>query len=130
MKNLLLDVYNWFIGKEEPKKDNFITAEDAFLRSMNLKKQTKKECKLKLIKEIQRQIRMDTSISWQKMCLIDTFQNPQEKEVLPEVAEYFDSKGYLVELKNGDDYSETNILIINWQRGNIFKEDSHKEEAE
>lgn len=73
---------------------------------------------------------MDISISGQRMCLIDTFQDPQEKEVLPEVAEYFDSKGYLVDLKNGDDYSLTNILIINWQRGNIFKEESNRGEAE
>ena len=129
MGNIILDVYNWLVGKEE-KKDTFLTAEEAFLRSMNLKNQTKKECKEKLIKGIQRQIKMDTSIPGQMMCLIDTFQDPQEKEVLPEVAEYFDSKGYLVELKNGDDYSLTNILIINWQRGNIFKEEPHREEAE
>jgi hypothetical protein len=129
MGNVILEVYNWLVGKEE-KKDTFLTAEEAFFRSMNLKNQTKKECKEKLIKEIQRQIKMDTSVSGQRMCLIDTFQDPQEKEVLPEVAEYFNSKGYLVELKNGDDYSLTNILIINWQRGNIFKDEPNREEAE
>lgn len=129
MSNIILEIYNWLTNKEEPK-DTFLTAEEAFLRSMNLKKQTKKECKDKLIKEIQRQIKIDTSMAGQRMCLINTFQDPQEKEVLPEVAEYFDSKGYLVELKNGDDYDTTNILIINWQRGNIFKEEPNREEAE
>lgn len=126
MGNIFIEIYNW-LNKEEPK-DNFLTAEEAFLRSMKLKKQTKKECKDKLVREIQKQIKFDTSMSDQRLCLINTYQDPQEKEVLPDVAEYFDSKGYQVELKNGDDYDITNILIINWQKGNIFKEDMRKEE--
>ena len=37
------------------------------------------------------------------------------KQVLPEVAEYFRSKNYKVDLHNDENYKDVNVLIINWQ---------------
>ena len=122
-----MELFAWIINwlKSEPKKEEFITADEAFQKALAMKNQSKKEFKERLLKEIQKDIKFDVSgpSASRKLCLVKTYSDLQSMEVLPEIAEYFVDKGYDVDLKNGDNYNETNILIISWQNRQMFKEE-------
>ena len=121
---LLNDIFNWILGKEK-KEETFWSAEEAFQKALNLKKQSKTICKNALISSIQREIKFDVASANGKhqMCYVNSYQDPQILEVLPEVAEYFAELGYDVDLKNGEGFNITNILIINWQHRSVFREE-------
>lgn len=122
-----MELFAWIINwlKSEPKKEEFITADEAFQKALAMKNQSKKEFRERLLKEIQKDIKFDVSgpSASRKLCLVKTYSDLQSMEVLPEIAEYFVDKGYDVDLKNGDNYNETNILIISWQNRQMFREE-------
>ena len=124
MENILRQILEFFTGKKK-NEDTFYTADEAFRKSLEIKNSSRAEFKKDMIRYIQREIRYDISsvTSCKRFCIVNLYQSTAEKEVLPEVAEYFREKGYEVDLKNGENYNETNILIVNWQNRNMFREE-------
>lgn len=106
--------------KNREKKDDFIDASDAYLKSTYTEQYTKEELKEKLIADIKRQIKSDVRLN-RTYINVTTYSGYREKQVLPEVAEYFKTRNYKVDLHNNEDYSDTNVLIINWQNNENFK---------
>lgn len=116
-------IYNWLMQKKvEKSEENFIRADEAFIQGLDLKHQSRKEFEKKLLKRLKQDIKYDIQVS-RNFCLVKTYSDLQSKEVLPEVAEYLSKEGYDIDLKNGEDYSSTNVLIINWQNKKLFKEE-------
>lgn len=115
----LLAWINKFFKKQH--KDEFITANEAYIRALNMKKQGREAFKSQLLRRVKKEI--NTSSLFGDLCYVSNFSDLQSKEVLPEIAEYFIGRGYDVVLLNGDNYSETNILIVNWQNQQIFIEE-------
>ena len=122
-----MELFAWIINwlKNEPKKEEFITANEAFQKASDMKNQSKADFKNKLLNDLKRDIKYDVSgpNATRKLCIVRTYSDLQSMEVLPEIAEYFVDKGYDVDLKNGDNYNETNILIISWQNRQMFREE-------
>lgn len=112
-------IFNIF-NRNRDKRDDFIEASDAYLKTTYNEQFTKEELKEKLIADIKRQIKNDVKLN-RTYINVTTYSGYREKQVLPEVAEYFKTKKYKVDLHNDDDYSNTNVLIINWQNNENFK---------
>ena len=112
-------IFNIF-NRNRDKRDDFIEASDAYLKTTYNEQFTKEELKEKLIANIKRQIKNDIKLN-RTYINVTTYSGYREKQVLPEVAEYFRTKKYKVDLHNDDDYSNTNVLIINWQNNENFK---------
>ena len=121
MENILKQILEFF-GKRVEKEDTFYTADEAFRKILEIKQTNRDEFKKSIIKILKREILFDIN-SIKKYCIVNTYSSLAEKDVLPEVADYFREKGYDVDLKNGEDYNETNILIISWQNRNLFREE-------
>lgn len=119
---MIEEVWNWLSGvKQKPKEEEFMSADEAYRKSLGLKEKSREDFKKALIKNIQRSIKDGVIRYNNEMCFVSTYSSSREKDVLPEVAEYFVGKGYDVDLKNGEHYPDTNILIINWQNREIFQ---------
>lgn len=113
------NIFNIFIKNRE-KRDDFIDASVAYLKSAYSKQYTRDELKEKVISDIKKKITMDIELNRVYVSVL-SYSGYREKQVLPEVAEYFRDKKYKVDLHNDEDYSNTNVLIINWQNRENFK---------
>lgn len=110
------------ILKRDNKKDDFISASDAYLKSTYDEQYTKEELKEKMIHRLKEKIKTDVRLN-KSYITVALFSGYREKTVLPEVAEYFKTKDYKIDLLNNENYSNTNVLIINWQNREDFKND-------
>lgn len=113
-------IWNYLTGDVNKKKEQFMSADEAYQKALRLKHHTREEFKKRMIKSIQFDIRRDIQNPICKLCVINTYYDIQSKEILPEIAEHFSGLGYDVKLLNGETYSETNILIINYQNRALF----------
>lgn len=111
-----MGLFNFKKGKRE-----FIDATQAYQRATYYKQYTREELKEHMIEDLQKRIVAD-SRTYKTYVNVTTYSDYREKLVLPEVAEYFRGKNYKVDLHNDQDYSEVNVLIINWQGQEHFKE--------
>ena len=117
MKNKII---NWLFKVKD--NEEFTDASEAYMRSTYSEQYTKDQLRDKLIKELQQKIKADYKV-YHTYVDISTYSGYREKQVLPEVAEYFRTKNYKVELHNGEDYKEINVLIISWQSQVHFLEE-------
>ena len=113
-------IWNYLTGDVNNKKEQFMSADEAYQKALRLKHHTREEFKKRMIKSIQFDIRRDIQNPICKLCVINTYHDVQSKEILPEIAEHFSGLGYDVKLLNGETYRETNILIINYQNRALF----------
>lgn len=120
MKKLYTFLSNLFNGKRDSSNDDFIDAADAYLKSTYNKQYTEDELKDKVISDIKKQIKSDVKLN-RVYISVFLYSGFREKKVLPEVAEYFKTRNYVVNLLNDENYSNTNVLIINWQNNNNFR---------
>lgn len=116
LDTLIYVMKHTFFGlfRRDKKEDDFIDASEAYLKSTYPDQYTWEELKRKLIDVIKRQIKYDIKLN-KTYVNVTTYSDFREKQILPEVADYFRSKNYKVDLHNDNDYSDTNVLIINWQ---------------
>ena len=87
-------IFNIF-NRNRDKRDDFIEASDAYLKTTYNEQFTKEELKEKLIANIKRQIKNDIKLN-RTYINVTTYSGYREKQVLPEVAEYFKTKKYKV----------------------------------
>lgn len=112
MKKLIL---RFLFGlKRKKSNDDFTDALDAYLLTTYSEICTKEELKERIIERLKREIKIDYK-TYHNYVNISTYSKFNEKQILPEVAEYFKSKNYKVDLHNDEDYKDVNVLIINWQ---------------
>ena len=97
------------------EKEEFADAVKAYQRSTYSKEYTREELTGKLIDELKRSITRDCKNYQRTYMNISTYSGYREKQVLPEVARYFESKKYKVVLHNEEAFQDINVLIINWQ---------------
>ena len=83
-------IFNIF-NRNRDKRDDFIEASDAYLKTTYNEQFTKEELKEKLIADIKRQIKNDIKLN-RTYINVTTYSGYREKQVLPEVAEYFKTK--------------------------------------
>ena len=98
----------------------FIDAKEAFQRATYSEQYTREELRDKIIEELQERIKTDFR-TYKTYLDITTYSGYREKQVLPDVAEFFRSKNYKVDLHNDESYPDVNVLIINWQNLENFK---------
>lgn len=98
----------------------FIDAKEAFQRATYSEQYTREELRDKMIEELQERIKVDYG-TYKTYLDITTYSGYREKQVLPDVAEFFRSKNYKVDLHNDENYPDVNVLIINWQNLENFK---------
>ena len=111
--------WNWKKLFKKLEEHDIEDATEAYQKSTYSKQYTRDQLKDKLIKDIQKDIKNDVRFG-NTYLNITTYSGYREKQVLPDVAEYFRKKNYMVDLHNDQNYSEINVLIINWQNLETF----------
>lgn len=99
--------------------EEIIDATRAYQITTYSKQYTREELKKELIKDLNKRIKEDSK-TFRNYLSITTYSGYREKQILPEVAEFFREKNYNVTLHNEEDYSDVNVLIINWQKQEKF----------
>ena len=109
MKKFILQFF-----KRKSNKEDFIDAVEAYLWTTYSEICTREELRDRIIEKLKSEIKTDYK-TYHNYLNISTYKKFREKQVLPEVAAYFRSKNYKVDLHNDENYKDVNVLIINWQ---------------
>ena len=95
-------------------KRDFYDARKAYQMAKYNDSLTREQVKSKLLESLKRQVTLDVKQA-HTFLNITIYDSYREKQLLPEIAEYFKELGYHVDLLRTGKYENTHVLIINWQ---------------
>lgn len=116
---ILKDLINR-IKKALKSEKKFFDATEAYQIAKYNDTYTKEQLKELMIERLKKRIISDFKTEGQFLD-ITTYDGYREKLLLPEIAEFFKSHNYHVDLLNTGNYENINVLIINWQDLETFK---------